>query len=727
MTMTIGQTIDSRYRIDRLLAHGGMATVYLAHDLRLNKPVAFKVMRADIAVDPAFQQRFKLEAESAAKLQSPHIVVVTDHHQAGGLAYLVMEYVAGGSLRDLLVRYQQQSHLLPVNFALELGRQAAEGLAVAHAASLIHRDIKPDNLLLSTATAPDGSQSYILKIADFGIVRQQQPTTVRPPTKLVMGTQGYAAPEQIQNRPLDGRSDIFSLGAVLFELLSGELPPYADPVAARALLQRQRNDVGTAVETVVMACLEFDPGERFGQATHLAQALRSVINAPGQVQPRPVLPQQANGSAFTTLPASGRQFPTPLTYLPPGAALSTTRIHIRDAQGQIAYVDLQIGSVELGREVVGGIILADSLVSRHHLRIDWDGVQATVTDLASSNGSQMNGQPMSPNVAMRWPPRAALQLGGYTLYLELPQAVSAGPVSAPRPLTPTTLLSPQLAANELTIAPKRSRSSGGGEHMLMLHNSGGTPGTYSLSAEDDELALSYSFSQATIAVQPGQKEQVKLTVRSKQSSVPTERIHEFCVTARSNNGSLPLAVQGTFIHETAAVPAPVPAPATPQAATPAASDVAWFLQATSIDEMRRKNRVRPLDLLEQGALSNAPLGVYGQVTIKNLQDVSAQKQLWSHEDKIVITSFNWWARSFSYEVHVVDDLGYRAVFLVGYISKEQIATLMAFGARNWRDETSILVLPVLRKPHFRLVVALRLDSILSPRIAKVRGQLITLE
>jgi serine/threonine-protein kinase len=206
----IGRLVDGRYRVRARIARGGMATVYVATDLRLERRIALKVMHAHLSDDSAFQSRFIQEARSAARLADPNVVNVFDQGQDGELAYLVMEYLPGITLRELL----REQKRLTVPQTITIMDAILSGLAAAHRAGIVHRDVKPENVLL----AEDGR----IKIGDFGLARA---TTANTATgQQLLGTIAYLAPELVTRGTADARSDIYALGIMLYEMLVGEQP-----------------------------------------------------------------------------------------------------------------------------------------------------------------------------------------------------------------------------------------------------------------------------------------------------------------------------------------------------------------------------------------------------------------------------------------------------------------------------------------------------------------------
>ncbi|MDQ3891005.1 MAG: serine/threonine protein kinase, partial [Actinomycetota bacterium] len=245
----------SRYAVERLLGRGGMASVYLARDRDLERPVAVKVLADPLALDEEFSARFRREAKTAAQLSHPNIVQVYDTGEEGGRIFIVMEYVDGESLDRLLGRERK---LAPVR-AIELGVQVCSALHYAHGKGVVHRDVKPGNLLLRT----DGT----VKVADFGIARPAYGTQLTQ-AGTVLGTVGYVPPEVVAGEAATARSDLYSLGVVLYELLTGR-PPYRVESLAQLGRGQEPPEVGELEPAVppgaaaaVMRCLADDPRSR---------------------------------------------------------------------------------------------------------------------------------------------------------------------------------------------------------------------------------------------------------------------------------------------------------------------------------------------------------------------------------------------------------------------------------------------------------------------------------
>jgi serine/threonine-protein kinase len=269
--------LAGRYRIVRRLGAGAMAVVELAEDMQLERPVALKLLRAGVLEDQDLRTRFVREARAAARLSHPNVVGIFDTGATDGRPFIVMEYVPGETLAVVLERRR----MLPPAEVVDLGMQACAGLAEAHEHGLVHRDVKPQNLIVRD----DG----ILKIADFGIVRSDE-TTRLTQHGTVLGTAAYLSPEQAAGEDVTAASDLYALGAVLYESLTGRTPYEFESLAELAAKQWSgavtpvrdlQPHVPEALEAVLMRCLARDARFRYGSAAELRSALRASL------EPRP--------------------------------------------------------------------------------------------------------------------------------------------------------------------------------------------------------------------------------------------------------------------------------------------------------------------------------------------------------------------------------------------------------------------------------------------------------
>ena len=273
-----GRLLDGRYAVTARLAHGGMATVYLAMDTRLDRQVALKVMHAELARDDEFVRRFIGEAKSVARLSHQNVVAVFDQGSDGPFLYLAMEYVPGRTLKEVL----RERGRFPPAAALDIMTGVLDGLAAAHASGIVHRDVKPENVLLTA----DGR----LKVADFGLARAQA-AAGHTRAGLLIGTVAYLPPEQVTGDSTGPRSDVYSAGVVLFELLTGRLPFTGDTPIAVAY-QHVNQDVPApstlvpgipaAVDQLVLAATSRDPALRPADAGEFARAVRRVREGLGE-------------------------------------------------------------------------------------------------------------------------------------------------------------------------------------------------------------------------------------------------------------------------------------------------------------------------------------------------------------------------------------------------------------------------------------------------------------
>ena len=277
--------IGGRYRLQAPIASGGMADVWRAHDIVLDREVAVKLLRAHVANDPVVAERFRREARALARLTHPNIVPVYDTIEEHGQVALIMRLIDGMSLRELLDKAgtAEQPGTLSVHLTVHIGRSIAAALAKAHAENLVHRDIKPGNILFTT----NGN----VLLTDFGIAKplkaSEQDDTDLTRAEIMMGTAKYLSPEQVQGRPLDGRADMYALGLVLYECLAGQAPFKGENDQATAVarlerdptpLQGLRADVPSTVIAVINKMLRRRPENRYQSCTEVVEALEGALN-----------------------------------------------------------------------------------------------------------------------------------------------------------------------------------------------------------------------------------------------------------------------------------------------------------------------------------------------------------------------------------------------------------------------------------------------------------------
>ncbi|HLY94898.1 MAG TPA: Stk1 family PASTA domain-containing Ser/Thr kinase [Gaiellaceae bacterium] len=312
----IGSLFDGRYHVLRKLGAGGMANVYLAEDQELGRRVAIKILNDRHANDEQFVERFRREAKNAAGLSHPSIVSIYDRGEAEGTYYIAMEYLEGRSLKELIVSRGPA----PVNVAIEYARQILQALRFAHLKGIVHRDIKPHNVLV------DGDGR--LKVTDFGIARAG--TSQMTEAGSIVGTAQYLSPEQARGAAVDQRSDVYSLGIVLYELLTGDVPFSGDTpveIAMKHLSQTPeppsalRSEVPHDLDLVVMRALAKDPEDRYQSAEEMEADLARVARGAGvspeteesatQIMRAPTGPMAATAATMITRPQRGVPPPAP--------------------------------------------------------------------------------------------------------------------------------------------------------------------------------------------------------------------------------------------------------------------------------------------------------------------------------------------------------------------------------------------------------------------------------
>jgi serine/threonine-protein kinase len=269
-----GDRIADRYELEQQIGSGGMSTVFCAHDAQLDRRVAIKILHERFADDGEYVERFRREARSVAQLAHPNIVHVIDRGEDEGRQYIVFEFIEGENLKELI----QRAGALPLRRAVELAATVADGLAFAHERGLVHRDVKPQNVLLS--------ENGTVKVTDFGIARSLEVDHGLTQTGTVVGTGEYLAPEQANGGVVSPATDVYSLGVVLWEMLTGRVPFEGDTFVAVALrhvnekaadTREFRSDVPPRLAAAIAKALEKDPAHRFPTMREFAEELRACL------------------------------------------------------------------------------------------------------------------------------------------------------------------------------------------------------------------------------------------------------------------------------------------------------------------------------------------------------------------------------------------------------------------------------------------------------------------
>ncbi|HYJ74612.1 MAG TPA: protein kinase [Kineosporiaceae bacterium] len=335
----VGRVVDGRYAVTARIARGGMATVYLALDRRLDREVALKVMHSHLADDQQFTARFIREARSAARLSHPGVVAVFDQGEDDGLLYLAMEYLQGRTLRQVL----GELGVLTPGEALDVVEPALEALAAAHAAGIVHRDVKPENVILTD----DGR----VKVADFGLARAASALTST--SGVLMGTAAYMAPELIADGVTDARGDVYAVGVMIFEMITGR-QPFSGDVPLRVAYRHVHEDVPAPssviprlpepLDVLVGTATSRDPDRRPADAAALLaleRGARSRVPA-AALASRPPLPRPPGGAGYPAAALTHTQMlatEEPTQAFPPPPPRRASRLAPADRAGHDGDVD----------------------------------------------------------------------------------------------------------------------------------------------------------------------------------------------------------------------------------------------------------------------------------------------------------------------------------------------------------------------------------------------------
>ncbi len=435
----IGKTIE-HYRIDFMLGQGGMAVVYRATDLRLQRQVAIKLMHPHLAVQNSFQKRFLQEARASAKLDHPNIIRVLTFNNLNNDLFIVMELVTGGNLRHHIKKLFEEGRIIDYPEAIELVYQMADALSYAHKHDMIHRDIKPDNVLLK----PDAGGlrlNYRPILTDFGLAKLTASSDSAVTDQQPIGTYPYMSPEQCLAENIDQRSDIYSLGVMLYELAVGRLPfnPKSIAEAARMhgrepvpLPSASRPNFPPDLQAVILRSLEKDPAKRYQSALEMAADLQALL--------RPVLasnlpinngaaiksPSYAGDSALemsTDLSTTIMPLPLPKAIppdLPVPLVTPEARAHDRLILTSASHPPVimtfsdQRPILRIGRGTEANVVLQGEKVSRMHAVIELKpNGRFTITDLKSTNGTYVGETKLEPSVPILLRPGVTVRLGDY--------------------------------------------------------------------------------------------------------------------------------------------------------------------------------------------------------------------------------------------------------------------------------------------------------------------------
>jgi len=447
MSDDVGQLVGN-FRIEGLITTGGLGTVYKAVEISSQEPVAFRFLHPSLVSDPSVKQRLLTHAQAVSALQHPNIARIEGYGESNGRVYIATELAPDGPLVSSALTAPGravQSHSMW--HRLDLVRQVADGLQCAHQKGVFHLDLNPKTLLLKQTAA----DFFLAKIVDFGLAAVLDHGTVGGSD--LPGSPAYLAPEQWQASQVDGRTDIYALGVILYQMAVGTLPFVATAPASAmynhlyVAPQRPcqvRPDLPPELETVILRCLAKKPQDRFGSAAEFSTALQNVIAQHEVVAVSQPFPAVAGSGALAIRPISAPApvpipvpvpvpAPTPvitprLEVIPPGpvavssrpaAATGVPAFYVLDQRGAVlrrGYV--QSSGVTFGAAPDNVVVLESAEISQHHCRIDWDGHRITLTDLGSRTSTFLDEHRLLPQVPQEWPGSQQARIGPYWLMVE---------------------------------------------------------------------------------------------------------------------------------------------------------------------------------------------------------------------------------------------------------------------------------------------------------------------
>ena len=553
----VGRQIEN-YRIDALLGEGGMGAVYRAYDLNLARTVAFKVMHRQFAKQPEFQRRFLQEAQAAARL-GDHLSIVNiyDYGQQGELSYMVMEFVPGASLGTYIKHVQENNQVVKLKETLFTLAQVADALGYAHRLGVIHRDIKPDNVLLKPLDEPDREGGLPVRsvVTDFGLAKLLE-GGVETRTGTFMGTLPYMSPEQCLGKELDGRSDLYSLGIMLFQLATGQLP-FDIKSPTDAVLkhineeppspQQVRPGVPAKVAAVIEKSIAKRPEDRFQSGEEMDAELRRAAAGLTDADVTHFAPAQSVVSLVTQLmPAQSVAEPSRMGYdltAMPGQA----RVLIaRQGQKPTAF-DLDKDLVTIGRTSSSDIVLAAEGISRQHARIERDPSGGwTIVDTGSTNGTFLEDSRLLPDLPEAWEPGQALRIGPFYLRLQQAQGpATPSPTALGRSFAATAMAQVEPGGTQvhsetgrlsLVIQPTNVEVQPGGRADMRaeLLNQGTTVDHFEVVVQ--KLPPEWvSIDQESIQLMPGASNSLLITIQPPMDSSASAGPHPYSLVVRSTS------------------------------------------------------------------------------------------------------------------------------------------------------------------------------------------------
>ncbi len=541
-----GETIE-HYGLEGVIGRGGMGTVYRAVDLNLARPVAIKVMHERYASQPEFQERFQHEAQAAARLEHPSIVRIYHFGREDGQLYIVMELIPGLSLGTYIKQLANSNQVIRLEETLLLMAQVAEALGYAHRKDVVHRDIKPDNVLVKELEEPgrDGEPPLRAVVTDFGLARLLDEGVETPPDAL-MGTLAYASPEQLLDQPLDGRSDIYSLGVVLFQMATGQLP-FLIKTPADALQKHVHEPppvphelypgLPISVGQIIWKAMEKQPEDRYQTSEEMARALRQTlenlsddeINFVSDLSQSSVVSMVVVLDEDPNLADTSRWLGDEVVRAPGYDSLFI----VREGKEPEVY-SLHKRSFTIGRSEANDIVLVGGNVSRWHGRLDYLADGWHITDTGSTNGTFLDNTRLELERPYPCHSGQVIHIGPFQLHLRL--AGEASPEAIAYVTPPSAVEAAQIAAvaavaprpEELISADMRPRELKRlGISRVLLLNEGLYRTTVTVAATDPRNRLQIDAPTKQVSISPGQKGVVDFYLEGKRPLIGRRQAYPF--------------------------------------------------------------------------------------------------------------------------------------------------------------------------------------------------------
>ena len=493
------------YQMIDALGQGGMGVVYRARDTRLDREVALKLMNVQVGRNPTMRQRFEAEARAIARLDHPNIITLHEFDAMGEVLYFVMEFVRGGSLRNYLDRRYQEGNLLQIDDVLLLVQQVASALGFAHNQGIFHRDVKPGNILLKlTSTVSRDRTNFNAVLTDFGLVRMAESAGFN--TQVAIGTPYYMAPEQFRVGEVDGRTDLYALGVILFELLTGRLPfQPRDMLEAHDMHINHapprpseiRPGIPPELEAIVLKTLEKNPADRYQNGDELIHAIELAaqhIAAGATLIDSQAEEEERLDNIQTYLRRVRTPFMSGQLDRSPPSHIMQDRVVVSSKHQTDITVPLLKDSMDIGRDPATDIVLEAGEVSRKHATIERQpNGSYTITDNGSTNGTYVDDSLLLGHVSEPWSEKQTVKIGPFQLLLQ--RAVRE---AVPDPSRPSLMAAPD------SKPYVRAKS-----HVSQLN----------ITLAADGVTADINFEPSTIAIAPGSQTSIQVIVKTASSTV----------------------------------------------------------------------------------------------------------------------------------------------------------------------------------------------------------------